>query len=568
MLKMKSMFERKKILPLVLALAHSILKEMGMVSLINRMVQWNPDHWEMTPGDLATLMILSTFTDIRTPLTHLADRFEGIDVGFFLSASSKSGSVNSFNAGRALERIGQADSDQIYEILALSAIRQAGIPTQRLHADTTTVSFYGEYDIDTSGLSQQERAEWLEIERGYNKDGRPQCKQVVVGHIVNEEGIPVASRTMDGTTADTEWNAVAIQYLQQLQGRGFQYGIFVADSKLMTHDLVTSMNEPEHRVDFVSRCPANFEGKLESRMIRKAYEEGNWETIGALSGGKNASEYCLSSYEEEVCGAPVRLLVLESSSLKEKAKVSLGKERELLEERVKGLEKKVFRCEADVQEELERFSHEKGLKLYECIYEIEKETQEKWPRGRRGKETKPRLETGYHIRVREIREKAEECEEYRRKESCIVLMSNAGDNYTDLELIKTYKGQQVVENSFRELKSPSMASVIYLKNPDRIKGLTMLLTLSLLVRAIIQYRLREGLKRYEEKAPGEKLYVGWGNRPLKNPTYRLFYEHSVNCYYEKEEIGNYSYAWPTMETKQRVETLLMLMGVSLESLLN
>lgn len=59
-----------------------------------------------------------------------------------------------------------------------------------------------------------------------------------------------------------------------------------------------------------------------------------------------------------------------------------------------------------------------------------------------------------------------------------------------------------------------------------------------------------------------------GNRPLKNPTYRLFYEHSVNCYYEKEEIGNYSYAWPTMETKQRVETLLMLMGVSLESLLN
>lgn len=180
MLKMKSIFERKKILPLVLTLAHSILKEMGMAFLINRMVQRNPDHCEMTPGDLATLIILSTFTDIRTPLPHLADRFEGIDVDFFLSASSKPGSVNSFNARRALERIGEANTNQIYKILALSASRQAGIPTQRLHADTTTFSFYGEYDIDTSRLLKEEQAEWLEIERGYNKAGRPQCKQVIV----------------------------------------------------------------------------------------------------------------------------------------------------------------------------------------------------------------------------------------------------------------------------------------------------------------------------------------------------------------------------------------------------
>lgn len=56
-----------------------------------------------------------------------------------------------------------------------------------------------------------------------------------------------------------------------------------------------------------------------------------------------------------------------------------------------------------------------------------------------------------------------------------------------------------------------MASVIYLKNPDRIKGLSVLLTLSLLVRAILQYRLRDGLKEYEEMNPGEKLCAGWGS---------------------------------------------------------
>ncbi|MDE7415721.1 MAG: hypothetical protein K2N44_05290 [Lachnospiraceae bacterium] len=114
---------------------------------------------------LAQLLILSTFTDIRIPLTHLEDRFEGIDVGFFLSSASKSAAVNSFNAGRALERIGQSDFEKMYQVMALSAIKQAGIPTERLHADTATISFYGEYDTEKLDLTDEEKAELLQIEK-------------------------------------------------------------------------------------------------------------------------------------------------------------------------------------------------------------------------------------------------------------------------------------------------------------------------------------------------------------------------------------------------------------------
>ena len=79
----------------------------------------------------------------------------------------------------------------MYQVIALSAIKQAGIPTERLHADITTISFYGEYDTEKLKLTDEERAELLQIERGYNNDGRPECKQVVVGQIVNEAGSPV-----------------------------------------------------------------------------------------------------------------------------------------------------------------------------------------------------------------------------------------------------------------------------------------------------------------------------------------------------------------------------------------
>ena len=144
-----------------------------------------------------------------------------------------------------------------------------------------------------------------------------------------------------------------------------------------------------------------------------------------------------------------------------------------------------------------------------------------------------------------------------------MLISNVTDDMSDEELIRTYEGQQVVENSFRMLKEPQLASVIYLKSPERIKVLNMLLTFSLLLRALIQYRLREGLKAFEEEHPDAKIPAGWGGRPLKAPTFKLLYEHSVNCFFEREALGRYSFAWPSAETRTRVESLLKLMGLSL-----
>ena len=142
------------------------------------------------------------------------------------------------------------------------------------------------------------------------------------------------------------------------------------------------------------------------------------------------------------------------------------------------------------------------------------------------------IEEKYRLRAKAISQKEKEAEYDLRKNSRIVLISNVGEEVAgNRKLPQTYKGQQVVENSFRELKSPSMASVIYLKNPERIQALSMLLSFALLVRAIIQYRMREGLKKFKEKHPGEVLRAGWGGRNLERPTYKLLYEHSANCYF-------------------------------------
>jgi hypothetical protein len=156
----------------------------------------------------------------------------------------------------------------------------------------------------------------------------------------------------------------------------------------------------------------------------------------------------------------------------------------------------------------------------------------------------------------------------RYNESCIVLISNITDEtVTDRTLLETYKGQHVVENSFRQLKGPNMASVIYLKNPKRIQALTMLFSFSLLIRALIQYRLRDGLKKHEAENPDVPIRAGWNGRPLKNPTFKLLYEQSINCYYERDGHNEYSFIWPHMEAQRIVESLLDLMGLSVSTLL-
>jgi transposase len=372
---------------------------------------------------------------------------------------------------------------------------------------------------------------------------------------------------MDGATSDIDWNREAIKYASELAASGFKDGIYVADCKLVTKELVTAMNDAESGLRFVSRCPANFGDSLERRMIAKAYEDGRWNMIGSISESKAATRYKGISFVEEICGAPMRLLVLESDALCEKARQAAAQKKDALTPLIKALEHTRWMCLADAEAERRRFLAMKQLALFDCDVSIEKRSVEKWPRGRRGTDTRPSIEETYHLHVDRVAESMPAYQEFLQRESCIVLISNVTECMSDEDLLKIYKGQHVVENSFRMLKSPQLASVIYLKNQTRIQALNMLLTFSLLLRAIIQYRLREGLGAFKKEQPDREIHAGWGGRPLKNPTFKLLYEHSVNCYFMRENRDDYSFEWPSIETRSRVEPLLGLLGLRLEQIL-
>ncbi len=76
------------------------------------------------------------------------------------------------------------------------------------------------------------------------------------------------------------------------------------------------------------------------------------------------------------------------------------------------------------------------------------------------------------------------------------------ENLTMASLLEHYKSQQKVERGFRFLKSPEfLTSSIFLKKPQRIEALLMIMTLSLLVYASLEHKIREQLTKTEEFLP-------------------------------------------------------------------
>ncbi|KIC74690.1 hypothetical protein DB42_AZ00450 [Neochlamydia sp. EPS4] len=57
-------------------------------------------------------------------------------------------------------------------------------------------------------------------------------------------------------------------------------------------------------------------------------------------------------------------------------------------------------------------------------------------------------------------------------------------------MLKTYKAQQSVERGFRFLKSSDfLVSSFFLKKPERIEALLMVMTLCLLVYSALEYKI-------------------------------------------------------------------------------
>ena len=123
-------------------------------------------------------------------------------------------------------------------------------------------------------------------------------------------------------------------------------------------------------------------------------------------------------------------------------------------------------------------------------------------------------------------------------------------------LLEHYKSQQKVERGFRFLKSPEfLTSSIFLKKPQRIEALLMIMTLSLLVYASLEHKIRESLTKTEEFFPSMVK-----NKTTTKPTARWVFLKFEGI--DTLEFGGQSFITGVQEHQTR---LLKLLGVLYEA---
>jgi transposase len=93
------------------------------------------------------------------------------------------------------------------------------------------------------------------------------------------------------------------------------------------------------------------------------------------------------------------------------------------------------------------------------------------------------------------------------------------------EVLTGYKGQAQVEKGFRFLKPPEfLASALFLKKPERIMALLMVMTLCLMVYAALEYRIRQGVQQQGHTVLNQV------NKPTDHPTARWIFHMFVGIH--------------------------------------
>jgi transposase len=107
-----------------------------------------------------------------------------------------------------------------------------------------------------------------------------------------------------------------------------------------------------------------------------------------------------------------------------------------------------------------------------------------------------------------------QAEERHLRSGVFILATN--DNDIDMQrTLDLYKSQQRVERGFRFLNSPEfLTSALFLKKPERIEALLMVMTCSLMIYAALEHRIRQGLKAHNVSIPDMK------RKPTQSPTAR------------------------------------------------
>jgi len=487
-------------------------KKIGLVDLVNKLV---PSEMDVEPGYFFLGMILDTLSG-RSPLYRLESFFEDQDTELLLGNPVKAKSFNDENIARFLDKVYEVGTIKIFTEIAQRAVSIFGVNCQHVHFDTTSRSVFGDYDVYGKDAP-------FEITYGYSKDHRPDLKQFLISMLCVDGTVPLFGKTEDGNASDKKVNnAILTDISQYMAKHGLEPNayIYIADSALVTEDNLKAIGDD---ILCISRLPATY--KECGRVIEEAVARREWEDVGILAVTKPTNKRPAASYKASesyvtLYGNRYRAVVVHSSAHDKRRQKridrALNKERKTLEAHGNKERKREYYCRADAEAAAQRL-----VTMQSKYYTVHAHVEERPQYGRgRPRNDGFQVVTKMHYGIcAHIIDNDDAISTFREEAGCFVLITNVipeahadSGNYDARAVLNAYKEQHGIEQDFGFLKDPAIVNSIFLKKPERIEVLGLILLTSLLI-----WRLMEKTMRRHVADSGEKL-SGWDRKPTDRPT--------------------------------------------------
>ena len=396
--------------------------------------------------------------------------------------------------GRSLDRLYRADRASLLTELIVQAVREFQIDLKQLHNDTTTVTFAGAYR-NQQPADQRDRPPRITF--GYNKDHRPDLKQLLFSITVSADGaVPVHAKTYDGNVSDDQIHRETWDFLCQLVGHADF--LYVADCKLCTRENMCHIAGQQGR--FLTVLPRT---RAEESWFRSYLQQHppTWREVYRMPNprrqdGPEIVYDGVESPQRSVEG--YRILWYRSSQKREEDAAQRQARMENARARLERLQvpgRRPFRGYGQAyqagQEVLQREGAQRWLRVrVETV--VEEEFHQIGP-GRPGPETEYRRVETWTYRVH-FEEDGAAVAADALSDGLFPLITN--DETLSLEeALAKYKYQPFLEKRHEQLKSVFGVAPVWLKSPRRVASLLWLYFVVELVQALVEREVRRQMAR-------------------------------------------------------------------------
>jgi len=462
----------------VLPLIKYYMDQLDLYELFDKYVP-NANGSDIEPAQVLCMMVLN-IVNARKPLYRVEEWLENYLDGV-TEARIEAKKYNDDRLGRTLDKLFNADRGSLMAEVSKMAMGVHALEVERVHNDTTSITFAGAYETPSVGA--------VEPKLGFNKDHRPDCKQIVFGLNITEDGhVPLSFQLYDGNQADVNTHQPNWDGLRKLLAK--DDFVYVADSKLCT--LETLFYIADGGGLFITVMPRNFK---EARDFLERVREGEniqWQHgYKKPNSRKKTENITYLIHEGESFRDGYRLLWVYSSAKaaqEEKARKSrLDKAEKKLAEMADKLNTYNLKTRAQIETQVEKILAGCNDLIRVDILEQRQTERVKLGRGRPGVNSRYEERESVSYQLQWYRDKAA-ITKAQRTDGLFPLVDNT--TLSPVEVLLTYKKQPYLEKRFHTTKSVLEVAPVFLKTPRRIEAMVFLYFIALMLVSLIERTIR------------------------------------------------------------------------------